>query len=138
MILEGSLSFSDFRRVIALSEVSATGENVLIKGIGMNIISVPLHKMNLKSDLVLGTVCIYYIVWLRDSSHDSMNKLDRSTKLMVEKFTWGHLRLQGRRQKVIFSENAAFPLYRVYQKEANNLKSDSNLKRIRYLVNILF
>ena len=47
-----------------------------------------------------------------------MNKLDRSTKLMVEKFTWGHLRLQG--QKVIFYEKAAFPLYRVYQKEVKS------------------
>ncbi|XP_071824592.1 uncharacterized protein [Apostichopus japonicus] len=49
MILEGSLPFS---------EVSATGENVLIQGIGMDIISVPLHKMNLKSDLVSGTVIV--------------------------------------------------------------------------------
>ena len=49
MILEGSLPFS---------EVSATGENVLIQGIGMDIISVPLHKINLESDLVSGTVIV--------------------------------------------------------------------------------
>ena len=49
IILEGSLPFS---------EVSATGENVLIQGIGMNIISVPLHRINLKSDLISGTVIV--------------------------------------------------------------------------------
>ena len=47
MILEGSLP---------LSEVSATGENVLIQCIGMDIISVPLHMINLKSDLISGAV----------------------------------------------------------------------------------
>ena len=49
MILEGSLPFS---------EVSATGEKVLIQGIGMDIISVPLHRINLKSDLISGTVTV--------------------------------------------------------------------------------
>ena len=49
MILEGSLPFS---------EVSATGENVLIQGIGMDIISVPLHRINLKFDLISGTVLV--------------------------------------------------------------------------------
>ena len=49
MILEGSLPFS---------EVSATGENVLIQGIGMDIISVPLHRINLKSDLISDTVIV--------------------------------------------------------------------------------
>ena len=49
MILERSLPFS---------EVSATGENVLIQGIGMDVISVPLHKINLKSDLISGTVIV--------------------------------------------------------------------------------
>ena len=49
MILEGSLPFS---------EVSATGENVLIQGIGMDIISVPLHRINLKFDLISGTVIV--------------------------------------------------------------------------------
>ena len=49
MILEGSLPFN---------EVSATGENVLIQGIGMDIISVPLHRINLKSDFISGTVIV--------------------------------------------------------------------------------
>ena len=49
MILEGSLPFS---------KVSATGENVLIQGIGMEIFSVPLHKINLKSELVSGPVVV--------------------------------------------------------------------------------
>ena len=49
MILERSLPFSD---------VSATGENVLIQGIDMDVISVPLHKINLKSDLITGTVIV--------------------------------------------------------------------------------
>ena len=38
--------------------MSATGENVLTQGIGMNVISVPLHKINLKSGLISGTVII--------------------------------------------------------------------------------
>ena len=49
MILEMSLPFI---------EVSATGEKVLIQGIGMDVISVPLQKINLKSDLVSGTVVV--------------------------------------------------------------------------------
>ena len=49
MILEGSLPFS---------EVSAVGENVLIQGIGIDIISVPLHRINLKTDLISGTVIV--------------------------------------------------------------------------------
>ena len=46
MILESSLSFS---------KASATGENVFIQDIGMDVISVPLYKVHLKSDLVSGT-----------------------------------------------------------------------------------
>ena len=52
MILEVSLPFS---------EVSATGENVLIQCIGMDFISVPLHhvhRINLKTDLISGTVLV--------------------------------------------------------------------------------
>ena len=49
---------NDFGKVIAHSEVSATGEKVLIQGIGMDVISVPLHKINSKSDLVSGTVIV--------------------------------------------------------------------------------
>ena len=49
MIVEGTLPFN---------EITATGENVLIQGIGMEVISVPLHKMNLTSELVSGTVTV--------------------------------------------------------------------------------
>ena len=49
MILEGSLPFST---------KSATGESMLIQGIGMNIMNVLLHKMKLKTDLVSGTVVV--------------------------------------------------------------------------------
>ena len=49
MILERSLPFT---------EISATSENILIQGIGMDIISVPLHRINLKSDLISGTVIV--------------------------------------------------------------------------------
>ncbi len=49
MILEDALPF-DIE--------SSTGTNALIQGIGMDCISVPLHKMNLKTDLVSGTVTI--------------------------------------------------------------------------------
>ena len=49
MTLERSLPFST---------KSATGESVLIQGIGMNIINVPLHKMKVKTDLVSGTVVV--------------------------------------------------------------------------------
>ena len=38
--------------------MSATGENVLIQGIGMDVISIPLHKINLKSDLISDTVIV--------------------------------------------------------------------------------
>ena len=48
MILEGTLPFN---------EDSSAG-NALIQGIGMEIISVPLHKINLTSDLVSGPVTI--------------------------------------------------------------------------------
>ena len=49
MISEGSLHFST---------KSATGESVLIQGIGMNIVNVSLHKLKLKTDLVSGTVLV--------------------------------------------------------------------------------
>ena len=49
MILERSLPFST---------KSATGESILIQGIGMNIINAPLHKMKLNTDLVSETVVV--------------------------------------------------------------------------------
>ena len=54
MILERSLPFS---------EVSATGENVLIHGIGIDVISVLFHKINLKLDLIPGTVHVWLKAW---------------------------------------------------------------------------
>ena len=47
MILEGTLG---------LNENSATGNHVLIQGIGMEISKVPLHRVNLRSSLVSGSV----------------------------------------------------------------------------------
>ena len=44
MILDRSLPTCRY------SEVSATGEKGMIQGIGMDVVSVPLHKINLKSD----------------------------------------------------------------------------------------
>lgn len=46
-ILDGVLPFSD---------ASYTGENVLVRGIEMSCVSIPLHTVNLKSDLVTGLV----------------------------------------------------------------------------------
>ena len=49
LMLEGTLPFS---------EVSSTGTFALIQGIGMEIINVPLHKVNLNSNLVSGPVTV--------------------------------------------------------------------------------
>lgn len=49
LILEGVLPFDGN---------SFTETNALIRGIGMEVISVPLHRMNLKSDLVCGEVVV--------------------------------------------------------------------------------
>tara|TARA_B110000881_G_C18480047_1_gene466013 strand:+ start:107 stop:553 length:447 start_codon:yes stop_codon:yes gene_type:complete len=49
MILESALPFD---------ENSSTGTSALIQGIGMEIINVPLYKINLKSDLVSERVTI--------------------------------------------------------------------------------
>ncbi len=42
--------------VLPFSDASYTGANVLVRGIEMGCISVPLHTVNLKSDLVTGLV----------------------------------------------------------------------------------
>ncbi|KAJ8039062.1 hypothetical protein HOLleu_16653 [Holothuria leucospilota] len=44
--------------VLPLSDSTSTGENVLIQGVECGFISVPLHKINLKSDLVSGSVIV--------------------------------------------------------------------------------
>jgi len=49
MILESALPFT---------ENTATGESVLIQGIGMDVINVPLHRISLKTNLVSGSVIV--------------------------------------------------------------------------------
>ncbi|KAJ8051189.1 hypothetical protein HOLleu_04659 [Holothuria leucospilota] len=44
--------------VLPLSDSTPTGANVLIQGVECGFISVPLHKINLKSDLVSGSVIV--------------------------------------------------------------------------------
>ncbi|KAJ8041401.1 hypothetical protein HOLleu_12209 [Holothuria leucospilota] len=44
--------------VLPLSDPTSTGANVLIQGVECGFISVPLHKINLKSDLVSGSVIV--------------------------------------------------------------------------------
>ncbi|KAJ8035316.1 hypothetical protein HOLleu_22499 [Holothuria leucospilota] len=44
--------------VLPLSDSTSTGANVLIQGVECGFISVPLHKINLKSDLVSGSVIV--------------------------------------------------------------------------------
>ncbi|KAJ8038347.1 hypothetical protein HOLleu_15742 [Holothuria leucospilota] len=44
--------------VLPLSDSTSTGANVLIQGVECGFISVPLHKTNLKSDLVSGSVIV--------------------------------------------------------------------------------
>lgn len=44
--------------VLPFSSVSSTGTNVLIRGIGLNVLSVPLHKIMLTSEIVSGEVVI--------------------------------------------------------------------------------
>ncbi|KAJ8050209.1 hypothetical protein HOLleu_03318 [Holothuria leucospilota] len=44
--------------VLPLSDSTSTGANVLLQGVECGFISVPLHKINLKSDLVSGSVIV--------------------------------------------------------------------------------
>ncbi|KAJ8046965.1 hypothetical protein HOLleu_05822 [Holothuria leucospilota] len=44
--------------VLPLSDSTSTGANVLIQGVECGFISVPLHKINLKSDLTSGSVIV--------------------------------------------------------------------------------
>ena len=43
--------------VLPLSATSATGDHILINGVELGFISVPLHKIFLKSDLVSAWIC---------------------------------------------------------------------------------
>ena len=45
-------------RTLPFDENSSTGLSALIQGVGMEIINVPLHEIDLKSDLVLGRVSL--------------------------------------------------------------------------------
>lgn len=44
--------------VLPFSTDSSTGNNVLVRGIGLQVVSVPWHRINLQSDLVQGEVAI--------------------------------------------------------------------------------
>ena len=44
--------------ILPLSEISSTGDNVIIQGVELGYMTVPLHKINLKSDLVSGDVVV--------------------------------------------------------------------------------
>ena len=44
--------------VLPLSEQSFTGSNVLIQGVKSEVISIPLHIVNLHAELVLGPVMV--------------------------------------------------------------------------------
>lgn len=50
----GSMDSFILESVLPFSSKSHTGESVLIKGIGLNILSVPLHKVRLQSELNQG------------------------------------------------------------------------------------
>lgn len=52
----GSAETFVLESVLAFSNDSYTGNNVLIKGIGLNVMSVPVHKVVLHSDLIQGEV----------------------------------------------------------------------------------
>ena len=44
--------------ILPLSESSYTGNNVLLQGVELGVVSVPLHVVNLKTDLVSGPVMV--------------------------------------------------------------------------------
>ena len=44
--------------ILPLSVISLTGDNVIIQGVELGYMTVPLHKINLKSDLVSGDVVV--------------------------------------------------------------------------------
>ncbi|KAI2664007.1 hypothetical protein H4Q32_002120 [Labeo rohita] len=52
----GSAETFVLESVLAFSNDSYTGNNVLIRGIGLNVISVPIHKIVLHPDLIQGEV----------------------------------------------------------------------------------
>ncbi|XP_039542155.1 uncharacterized protein LOC120489424 isoform X2 [Pimephales promelas] len=52
----GAMDSFILESVLPFSSQSHTGESVLIRGIGLNTLSVPLHKVRLQSDLIQGEV----------------------------------------------------------------------------------
>ncbi|XP_058618179.1 uncharacterized protein LOC131531435 isoform X7 [Onychostoma macrolepis] len=52
----GSMDSFILESVLPFSSQSHTGESVLIRGIGLNVLSVPLHKVSLQSELIQGEV----------------------------------------------------------------------------------
>lgn len=61
----GSSESFIFQSVLPFSDVTSEGRDVLIKGIGLNTLSVPLHRVNLTSDLVCGEVTlVHHCQWM--------------------------------------------------------------------------
>lgn len=54
----GAMDSFILESVLPFSLQSHTGESVLIRGIGLNTLSVPLHKVRLQSDLIQGEVVV--------------------------------------------------------------------------------
>lgn len=54
----GALETFILETVLPFSESSSTGSEVLIKGIGLQVLSVPLHTMVLESELITGQVVV--------------------------------------------------------------------------------
>lgn len=54
----GAMDSFILESVLPFSSHSYIGENVLILGIGLNTLSVPLHKVKIQSDLVQGQVLV--------------------------------------------------------------------------------
>ena len=48
--------------ILPLSEINSTGDNVIIQGVELGYMTVPLHKINLKSDVVSGDVVVHVSV----------------------------------------------------------------------------
>ncbi|KAL2094752.1 hypothetical protein ACEWY4_009471 [Coilia grayii] len=54
----GAVDSFILQSVLPFNEQSYTGESVLIRGIGLNTVSVPLHRLHIQSDFVQGEVII--------------------------------------------------------------------------------
>ena len=54
----GALSSFILASVLPFSEQSDTGETALVRGMGLSVVSAPVHRLQLFSDLVQGEVCL--------------------------------------------------------------------------------